>query len=262
LISKINISVVITYFNKGILLVEAIESIIESKEIYEIIVVDDCSTNNNSINVLSQINNKYPDIKNIKTKNNLGASGAKNFGIEHAKGNVIVLLDADDTLPINAIEDIADSFEKSPEVDVLFGNYTINNENVNCSRIENDETLNIEELAKKWILLGSSPFRKIAWHDIGGFDKMYPKTDDIDFHIKMILSKKNFKYINKNIYNWNLSEDGNCKTKTRIDSAYSIFRNIEFYFRYLGNTRFVLKYLKNIMILFYKKLFYHNKIDF
>lgn len=58
---------------------------------YEIIVIDDCSSDN-TYNILKE----YKNITVIKNKQNLKAGGSRNKGIEQATGEYIIFLDADD----------------------------------------------------------------------------------------------------------------------------------------------------------------------
>ena len=86
------ISVIIPTFNRIGLLQRAIDSVLsQSLKPYEIIVVDDGSTDGTG-DIIKQ---KYKSIKIIQQKNS-GVSAARNNGIKHAKGDWIALLDSDD----------------------------------------------------------------------------------------------------------------------------------------------------------------------
>lgn len=89
------ISVVIPYYNLGSTLPETIESIKSSNyKKYEIIIVNDGSTDEESIKVLDN----YKDDKNIRILNieNKGLANARNVGAEAARGEFVAFLDADD----------------------------------------------------------------------------------------------------------------------------------------------------------------------
>lgn len=63
---------------------------------YEIIAVDDCSTDE-SLDILKDYESKYSDkFRAIHSEVNLHQGGAKNIGIRHAKGDWIGFIDADD----------------------------------------------------------------------------------------------------------------------------------------------------------------------
>lgn len=89
------LSVVIPYYNLGKTLPETIKSIKESEyKNLEIIIVNDGSTDKESIEVLKQYeNDSQIKILNIKNK---GLANARNVGAEVAKGEFIAFIDADD----------------------------------------------------------------------------------------------------------------------------------------------------------------------
>lgn len=88
-------SIILVSYNVEKYIGEAIESVLEQKFTnFELIIVDDCSTDNTRKNI-----RKYKDerIKLYKTKKNTGtASGSRNVGLEHATGEYILFLDGDD----------------------------------------------------------------------------------------------------------------------------------------------------------------------
>ena len=86
------ISVIIPNYNNAKYIVEAINSVIQQDyENFEIIVVDDGSTDN-SVKVIENI--KFP-VTLIKSEN-YGAGSARNIGILASNGDYIALLDSDD----------------------------------------------------------------------------------------------------------------------------------------------------------------------
>ena len=91
------LSVVIPYYNLGKTLPETIESIKETEyKKYEIIIVNDGSTDQESIDVLKQYeNDEKIRIINIKNK---GLANARNVGAEAAKGEFVAFIDADDKI--------------------------------------------------------------------------------------------------------------------------------------------------------------------
>ncbi len=83
-------SVIIPVYNRERFVAKAIESVLaQSYENFELIVVDDGSTDNTP-----KILERYP-IKILRQQNR-GVSAARNAGIRIAKGDIIALLDSDD----------------------------------------------------------------------------------------------------------------------------------------------------------------------
>src|SRR5690348_13326256 len=92
------VSVIITCYNHGKFLGDAIRSVL--KQTYrnlEILVVDDGSTDNTAEVVLS-----FADV-NYVYQANAGLSAARNKGIDKSRGSFLVFLDADDWLYPDAI---------------------------------------------------------------------------------------------------------------------------------------------------------------
>lgn len=104
MMQDILISVIIPNYNGEKYLRRSVNSLInQSKPVYEIIIVDDCSTDH-SQEIMLELKRKYPIIKNIFSEHNTGVSGARNTGIEAAKGDYITFLDVDDIFPSDAVE--------------------------------------------------------------------------------------------------------------------------------------------------------------
>jgi glycosyltransferase involved in cell wall biosynthesis len=256
-----NASIIITFYNKGKLILKAIESVIGQISLQdEIIVVNDSSNDKKSLEYLETAKEKYNNIKFLTTEKNKGASYAKDFGIRSSKNEIIILLDADDKLPTKAINNIKKKFLKNPNLSLVYGNYVRNEIDtgekklVDCSEITRRKKINPKKLAKNWILLGSSPFLKSAYLEIGGFDKLYPKTDDVDFHRRLITNEYKCGYINNTIYIWNRYNNGNNSNHSRKDSLLSLMRSFEFYLKYLSKKDFLKFIFRNAFISIYLKI--------
>ena len=89
------ITVIIPCFNEE----KTIEIIVEKVQKYknhplEIIIVDDCSTDNTAL-IIQKIVNIYPNIKTFRHSINQGKGAAVCTGIKQAIGDVIIIQDAD-----------------------------------------------------------------------------------------------------------------------------------------------------------------------
>lgn len=99
---EFTVSVIIPAYNSSRYLVEAIDSVLrQTRPAYEIIVVDDGSTDNTKVALGPFIEQKQ--IKYVGQRN-AGPAAARNRGIELAAGDLIAFLDADDIWLPNKLE--------------------------------------------------------------------------------------------------------------------------------------------------------------
>ena len=125
------VSVIITCYNQGKYLRKAIESILaQSYSFYEIILVDDGSTDNTR-----EVAGIFPKIK-YRHQLNQGLSAARNCGIKDSTGKFVVFLDADDWL-------LPDAF--SINIKYL-------NQNLNAAFVSGAHELFYEKENKSWII--------------------------------------------------------------------------------------------------------------
>lgn len=88
------VSIIMPSYNSGEFIEDSIKSVLDQTyHNWELIIIDDCSTDN-TISIVESLNNNK--IKIIKNKNNLGAAKSRNKGIEIAQGQFIAFLDSDD----------------------------------------------------------------------------------------------------------------------------------------------------------------------
>ncbi|MBA7569677.1 Dodecaprenyl-phosphate galacturonate synthase [subsurface metagenome] len=103
-----DVSVVVPLLNEAESLPELISWIdkvlSQNKYTYEVIMIDDGSTDN-SWNVINELKEKYHCLKGIKFRRNFGKSAALHTGFQHARGDVVITMDAD----------LQDSPEEIPE---------------------------------------------------------------------------------------------------------------------------------------------------
>jgi len=108
-------------YNKGKYIQEAIESVInQTYENWELIIVDDCSTDN-SLDIINSFSDKR--IRLFRQNTTRGVSNAHLVAFEKAEGGLIGMLDSDDVLCPLAIELMAAFAEKNSTCGLLYSNY-------------------------------------------------------------------------------------------------------------------------------------------
>ena len=108
------ISVIIPLYNAEKFIRQTLISVLANKFAdYEVIVVDDCSTDNSVAEVEKLIPHFESRLKIFHTEKNSGGAGVpRNIGIEHAAGKYVTFLDADDFLLPTALADFFNVAEK------------------------------------------------------------------------------------------------------------------------------------------------------
>lgn len=116
------ISIIVPTYNRATLLPLTLQSLFNlNYENYEIIVVDDGSTDN-TLEVLSRINN--PRLKVISIVNSERAA-ARNRGAENAKGEYVNFFDSDDLALPNHLSEAAKAIKQLDNPEIFHLNYEI-----------------------------------------------------------------------------------------------------------------------------------------
>jgi len=104
------VSVIIPCYNGEVFIGQTIGSLLEqTRQADEIIVVNDGSTDDSA-----GIAGRFGHPVKVLSKKNEGASTARNFGAEHAKGDALMFLDADDVLGPTSLEALVAHLERHP----------------------------------------------------------------------------------------------------------------------------------------------------
>jgi glycosyltransferase involved in cell wall biosynthesis len=176
------VSVVIPCYNYGAFVTEAVDSCLASTyPHYEIIVVDNGSTDPHTIDVLNRL--VRPKTRVVRIKQNIGLPHGRNFGIKQARGRYIVALDADDKIHATLMEKAVRVLDGHPDVGfVTFGMRFFGDEEL----IWMPPPFTVDELLRRNIACVSSMFRKAAWEQVGGYDEsMRDGYEDWDFWISL-----------------------------------------------------------------------------
>ena len=107
------VSVIVPVYNAQAYLKECAESLVnQTLEDIEIIFVNDGSTDN-SMQMLEEYRQRYPEMVVVKSKENGGQATARNLGIELAKGEFIGFVDADDSVDCTMFERMYETAQKT-----------------------------------------------------------------------------------------------------------------------------------------------------
>ncbi|MBR4903147.1 MAG: glycosyltransferase [Selenomonadaceae bacterium] len=173
------ISVIIPLYNAELYIGEAIESILnQTFKNFEIIVVDDCSTDSSYEVVKSYIPKSDGRLKLLRMEKNSGCAPApRNKGFLYSRGEYIFFMDSDDTFTKTALEEMY-TLAKKYDADCVYcekyymstgvGQDYINNIHLADSSIQkppfvNKPTLITEDLAERLRDLSNKKFWVTPW---------------------------------------------------------------------------------------------------
>lgn len=143
-IKKINFSVIIAVYNGEKTIKKAIQSVVnQTYTAYEIIIVDDGSTDNTKEEIAS-----FTNKVNYIYQENAGVSAARNKAVKAAKGEWICFLDADDWYYPDRLKWHADLINLYPELNFLTGDFDYVNEQGSIIRQSMQSTVAGQKLLK------------------------------------------------------------------------------------------------------------------
>lgn len=120
------LSIIIPLYNKEATIKKTLESIFNQEyNDYEIIIVDDGSTDNG----LTIINELHSNKISVYTQPNSGPSVARNLGVRKAKGDWVVFMDADDWFEPGAFKHFMSLVENGKKCNFFCCNYYIERNN-------------------------------------------------------------------------------------------------------------------------------------
>ncbi|WP_270994569.1 glycosyltransferase family 2 protein [Listeria seeligeri] len=198
------ISVMVPAHNEGKVIVKTVESLLAfdyPKDRYEIIVINDNSSDN-SAELLEAIRAKNPNrqLKIINTDNVTGGKGksnALNIGFAESRGEYIAIYDADNTPKRQALRILVGEITNDAKLGAVIGKFRTRNRNASwLTRFINIETLSFQWMAQagRWALfkLCTIPgtnfiVRRSLLETIGGWDvKAVAEDTEISFRIYMM----------------------------------------------------------------------------
>ncbi len=112
------ISVIVPAFNAAAYLSRCLDALNRSSVKFELIVVDDASTDPTAIALMQRAGPGY-----LRLEENGGPAIARNAGVRKAKGELVVFIDSDVVVTPTTVSALAKVFVDEPSVDACFGSY-------------------------------------------------------------------------------------------------------------------------------------------
>jgi cellulose synthase/poly-beta-1,6-N-acetylglucosamine synthase-like glycosyltransferase len=192
--ANFKVTIIVPAYNEEKVIAKSISSLL--KQTYknlEILVVDDGSKD-----LTYQIAKNFEFQSGTRslralTKPNSGKANAINYGIKHANGELIMVVDADSKLETNAVELMARYFN-DPEIAAVAGSVYVSNQNnliTKLQALEYIEGLNMVRNGQAFLKLVNiipgpiGMFRKDALYEVGLYDDD-TFAEDCDVTLKLI----------------------------------------------------------------------------
>jgi glycosyltransferase involved in cell wall biosynthesis len=201
------ISVVIPCYNHANYLPSAVESVLlQTLQDFEIIIVNDGSTDNTS-EISEQIINDNSSFQiKVINQHNSGLSNARNTGISQSSGQYILPLDADDTISPTMLQECTQVLDHHKSVSIVY------TDRQDFGEI--DEVAMAGSFEMKYIkyfnqISYCSMYRKQIWDEIGGYrTNMKFSGEDWDFWVAAASRSHIGYHIQKPLFNYRRRSDG------------------------------------------------------
>ncbi len=189
------VSIILNCYNSAKFLKKSIKSVIfQSYKNWELIIFDNCSSDNTKSEILKFKKNKK--IKYFRSKKFYSLYNARNLAIKKTKGSLISFLDADDWWSKNKLKKQVEFLELNKEYNIVYSNlYLFNEKKSKISLFSKKKLYNgkITQLLLddfKMPILTTMLRKKIFYKY--SFDKTYNIIGDFDLFVRLSLKEKIF----------------------------------------------------------------------
>lgn len=195
------VSIILPVYNGEKYLAAAIKSILhQTYRNLELIIVDDCSTDESS-----QIAKSYAEtdrrIRVFRNRKNVKLPRSLNNGFRVATGDLFTWTSDDNILKPDAIEAMVDVFEKNSNVDFVYADIIPIDENgeINkkCHVYLNGE---IDDIYVFNPILACFLYKRTVHERLGGYDPKLFLCEDYDFWVRTYESGFNMYHLKKRLY--------------------------------------------------------------
>jgi glycosyltransferase involved in cell wall biosynthesis len=171
-----DITVVIPCFNHGRYVLESVDRALgQQGGPPKVIVVDDGSTDSETERALDEL----PAGAELVRQRNAGVAAARNAGFENADTDLLLMVDADDRLTLDALDVLRPPLEANPDVGYCYGLMKLIGAWSGVLRFPDFDPYILLHRSIAGAQLGL--VRRRCWEDAGGFDPAIDGYEDWDF---------------------------------------------------------------------------------
>jgi len=180
---KSKVSIIVPCYNQAQYLEEALQSVLEQSFLnWECIIVNDGSPDHTE-EIAKEWTNKDLRFKYL-FQENAGVCNARNFGINHAAGEFVLPLDADDKISSDYVALALNAFREDTSLKVVYCKVEKFGDELGVSQLEEFSLFN---LSRKNMIFCTAMFRKDEWKRVGGYDlNMTHGIEDWEFWIAIL----------------------------------------------------------------------------
>ena len=167
-----SVSVIVATFNQGGYLSQCLDSLVGQtigREAYEIIVVDDGSTDDTAQIISKYASQRNAHIEVVTHPQRQGLVPASNAGIRQAGGDYLVRVDSDDWLDVKALEELMVAAESNQSPDIIIPDYWVVKErHVTLARPDIDNLFTWVAggpLLRRETVLKVGEYRRLFWEE-------------------------------------------------------------------------------------------------
>lgn len=233
------ISIIVPFYNVEQYIDRCIQSLIaQTYQNIEILLVDDCSPDN-TLEIVQQYAQTDSRIKILQYEKNRGLGGARNYGVEKAKGEYILFVDSDDYIEANTVERLYEK-AKDNNLCVLEANYLKEGES-------NTEILPRRNYFANNTLSGKEYWESIPIAPVVAWNKFYKlsflqennivfklrKFEDVAFTAEVFMKAKRVMNIEFPFYHYIVRENSIMTETTSIshlEDAYALIKDMKVLF--------------------------------
>jgi glycosyltransferase involved in cell wall biosynthesis len=223
-------SVLIANYNNAHYIEEAIHSVFsQSYENWEIVIVDDASTDN-SMEILSNYKNDSR-IRIFSNDNNYGCGYTKRKCVELASGTIVGFLDPDDMLTNDAIESMIEIHKINPDCALAYSNFIFCDEFMKIERFSNFAKQIIENSSylneKTGTISHFATFKVVYYNKTVGIDAKFKRAVDQSLYLVLEESGGRLIYVNKHLYLYRRNPNGISRQSSHLANTWSIAAKID-----------------------------------
>lgn len=180
--------------------------------------------------IVSEYQQKYPNIRYQLLKKNLGISGNTNVALDMASGDFVALLDHDDILTPDALYEVASALNRHPDYEVLYTDEDkVDTDLKNYYDPYFKPDFNLDLLRSCNYITHFFIVKTQLAKLVGGFSDECNGSQDYDFILKTCEKASSICHISKVLYHWRIhpaSVAGDPENKTyAYDSAVRALQN-------------------------------------